>query len=462
MFSRTDFTPVFSPARLFPLCGATLPHPQVSTEMHESPKSAAVSRRVRASSVPPRATSVPPSTRTPQGYHAHAQRIKVLALPRPRPMVVPRATRPASVVYLPHAPPSYYYDALDLSPASVYYVYAPAADPARFSDNQYNYYYHPSSSPANHNKPSSSTKPVVLQQGAVHSERADRARSVALEQPAPPRSARGASMPPGTFYHRSKVPPLSLPPAPLPTSGMRATRHQPASYNAAMLRARARSLDRGGTLGAGSPTAAAPIPTQQLWAHRPVTLRKDASLASRARTDPRNPYSAGLRRVASEPRLLERGEGSQHTYYYPALPASHKILYRVPGAGEKALSRHVYSHRGRFGPDSKPPRPSLAGFPQVYVPWNGPGPSNRSKVIELSLFLTALYRWSLQNSCLLLMQAVQFSLKLHSVLYITQLALILSVMTSNLCISSPLDSRENLNCPQSKFTTVCAKWQVMI
>ncbi|KAK3765136.1 hypothetical protein RRG08_027776 [Elysia crispata] len=334
---------------------------KISTEVHESPKSAVVSRRVRAASVPPRATSVPPSTR-PLGYQAHAQKIKVSALQRPRPVVVPHTPRPVSAVFKPPLLSSP--DAQSTPPPSFYFSYDPPDNTARSRDSHFDYYNY-NSSLANPNQPSSS-KPVVLRQGAVdktpwYIERSVRARSVALEQAAPKRAARGASMPPGgNVQHRSKVPPLHLPPAPLPTSGMKATRRQPPAYEAAMLRARARSLERGGSLGAGPPST--PVPAKQLGPLRSATLRK-----------------TGLRRAASEPRLVERGENSQHSYYYTALPASHKYYHRVPDASERALSRHLYSHRGRFGPDSKPPRPSLAGFPQVYVPWTGPGPSNRAK-----------------------------------------------------------------------------------
>ncbi|GFO05868.1 Rs-rich protein-1 [Plakobranchus ocellatus] len=340
---------------------------KVSTEVHTTPKSAVVSRRVRAS-------TAPPAPRPPPGYQAHAQKIKVAMVRRSGPVLVAPATRSASpAVYLP---PS---DDPTPRPAPYYYVYVPPADLARPINTKY-----PSSSLANPNTPAS--KPVVLQQEAVdktpwYIERAARARSVALEPPASSRAARGASLPPSSSHHHKKVPPLTLPPEPLPTSRMKASRRMPPAYEAAMLRARARSLDRGGTLGAG---AAKPAPhggpaTQQLWAHRPVQLRKDAVLAARARADPRNPYSGQMRRAASEPRLLERGENSHHSYYYPTLPASQKFYQRVPDAREKAMQRHLYSHRGRFGPESKPPRPSLAGFPQVYVPWTGPGPSNRAK-----------------------------------------------------------------------------------
>ncbi|KAH9507632.1 hypothetical protein Btru_053301 [Bulinus truncatus] len=278
----------------------------VSTEQHISPRAASVSRRVRASTVPPLSRPYPGQQVQQQQY------IKVAA-----PLLAKQS--PAGPVFVMLVPNS-------------------------------------SFRPINNNIIAS--KPVVLSQG--ESPWSVRARAVSVP-PADYRSVRGASVPPPRT--KRSAAPLYKPPEPLLSSKLWA--HTPVRPD--LLRSvRAKSLEPTRRASAYESPFKEPLPTATLWAHRPRVLRSDAPRIARARVENRKSYPGALSRAASEPKLnFERPSD----YYYLS----------VPDVKERALSRYLYAHRGKYGPETKPPRPSLGNFPQVYVPWNGPGPSNRSK-----------------------------------------------------------------------------------
>uniref|UniRef100_A0A0B7AC17 Uncharacterized protein n=1 Tax=Arion vulgaris TaxID=1028688 RepID=A0A0B7AC17_9EUPU len=162
--------------------------------------------------------------------------------------------------------------------------------------------------------------------------------------PAENRNVRAASVPP----RPRKVQQVYTPPEPLPTEKLRA--HRPLRSD--LLRTRASSLEP-----VRRPYYLEELPTEsirstQLWAHRPVTLRKDDSLRAKAKAQERQSYPGSWRTATSVPRSYERASD----YYFT-----------IPDVQERALSRYLYAHRGRFGPDSKPPRPSLGNFPQAAI-----------------------------------------------------------------------------------------------
>ncbi|KAI8790234.1 hypothetical protein BgiBS90_008158, partial [Biomphalaria glabrata] len=202
--------------------------------------------------------------------------------------------------------------------------------------------------PINHNFITS--KPVVLSQGESPWSLRARAASV---PPAEFRGLRGASLPPPRA--KKSAAPVYKTPEPLPSSKLWA--HRPVRPD--LLRsARASSLEPTRRASFYESPSQEPLPTATLWAHRPRVLRSDAPRLARARAE-------NLKRAASEPRL---------NYERPS-----EYYFGIPEVKERALSRYLYAHRGKFGPESKPPRPTLGNFPQVYVPWRGKGPSNRSK-----------------------------------------------------------------------------------
>lgn len=218
-----------------------------------------------------------------------------------------------------------------------------------------------SSSPINPNLIAS--KPVVLSQG--ESPWSVRARAGSVPPP-DIRGVRGVSLPPRP---RKPVAPAYHAPEPLPSTKLWA--HAPVRPD--FLRsARAVSVEPQRRHSMYDSPYRDPLPSSTLWAHRPRVLRSDATLIAKARAENRRSYPGILTRAASEPRLYDRASD----YYYT-----------IPDVKERALSRYLYAHRGKYGPETKPPRPSLGNFPQVYVPWNGPGPSNRSKVITIVLFI---------------------------------------------------------------------------
>lgn len=283
---------------------------QVSTELHINPRVAAVSRRVRASTLPPTPRPYPGQQVQQQQQYIQVAEPLLARQSAPRPVVV---------------------------------MVAPSSSSSRYVSSSV-----------------IASKPVVLSQ--AEAPWYARVRASSVPPPDYSRHIRASSLPPRSVQAQQFY---SLPEL-LPTAQLWA--HRPVVLRSNVLRsARARSVEPSVRPGFyGEPVYPYLIPTSHLWAHRPRFLRKDASRLARARALEPQTYPRGLYRSASVPRYIDRASD----YYYA-----------IPTAQERALSRYLYAHRGRFGPDSKPLRPYLGDFPQVYVPWKGTGPSNRSKVI---------------------------------------------------------------------------------
>uniref|UniRef100_A0A0B7ABQ4 Uncharacterized protein n=1 Tax=Arion vulgaris TaxID=1028688 RepID=A0A0B7ABQ4_9EUPU len=261
----------------------------VSTEQHVNPRVAAVSRRVRASTAPPTSRPLPGQQVQQQQYIQVAKPLLAMQYP----------TGPVLIM---------------LAPNSRYKCI---------------------------NSNITASKPVVLSQAEAPWYLRARGGSV---PPAENRNVRAASVPP----RPRKVQQVYTPPEPLPTEKLRA--HRPLRSD--LLRTRASSLEP-----VRRPYYLEELPTEsirstQLWAHRPVTLRKDDSLRAKAKAQERQSYPGSWRTATSVPRSYERASD----YYFT-----------IPDVQERALSRYLYAHRGRFGPDSKPPRPSLGNFPQAAI-----------------------------------------------------------------------------------------------
>ncbi|BFZ19755.1 hypothetical protein BsWGS_22794 [Bradybaena similaris] len=287
----------------------------VSTELHVNPRVAAVSRRVRGSSVPPALHSFP--GQLPLQRQQYTQVVAEPRLPRQSP------ARPV-VVFLP-----------------------PSSSSGKYVNSSFH-----------------ASKPVVISQAEVPWYARVRASSVPPES----RFVRASSVPPRFRGIYS----VHAPPEPLATTNLWA--HRPVPLISNILRAaRARSLEPSvRPVYYVNPAYQPSIASIQLWAHRPRILRKDAGRLARARSEER--LSSGHWNSVSVPRTFERASDYYHT---------------IPDVQERALSRYLYAHRGRFGSSSRPTRPSLGDFPQVYVPWRGSGPSNRSKAAVIGNRLDA-------------------------------------------------------------------------
>lgn len=173
--------------------------------------------------------------------------------------------------------------------------------------------------------------------------------------PADPRSIRATSVPP----RPRKAQQAFKAPEPLPTANLRA--HRPVDVRSDVLRTvRARSLEPSRRSDYQADLIyQSSIPSTQLWAHRPIVLRKDVGRLAKANVVERQSYPGRFWTPASY--SFERASD-----YYS----------KIPDVQERTVTRSVYTQRGRIGPDSKPPRPSLGTYSKVNILWNVYGSSN--------------------------------------------------------------------------------------
>uniref|UniRef100_A0A0B7ACU9 Uncharacterized protein n=1 Tax=Arion vulgaris TaxID=1028688 RepID=A0A0B7ACU9_9EUPU len=229
-----------------------------STERHVTPRVAAISRRVRASTLPPVPRTFPVQQ---QVYRQPYNQVAESLLDRQSP------SRPVIFLLSPNDNDNYY------------------------NDNAY------------------ASDPVVLSQAEVPWYLRARASSI---PPPDYRNVRAASQPPKSRSYQ----PIYTPPTQLTTANLWA--HSPLSRRSSLAgTARARSVEPSlrPYLYGRSPLYPS-IPSSQLWAHRPNILSKDVDRLARARTDASQFNPGGLRRSVSVPHNFDKASD-----YYGTIPS---------------------------------------------------------------------------------------------------------------------------------------------